>query len=564
MTIKFIDLFAGIGGFRYGLERANNNREFLQDPEAKKLQKDKPNVKKRQIGFNCVYSNEWDKYASQIYKKHYGECDTRDITTIPTTDIPDHDLLVGGFPCQAFSIAGKRAGFNDTRGTLFFEIARIAKDHQPMFMLLENVKGLISHNGGKTLEVILETLQQLGYYTNYEVHNSKNFGVPQNRERIFFLCTHIKSLLSVGQNKKITTSERIIQEWLFQILLNNLKEAQKVQGTESKDWVLGYLLCQEISRNPELKGENILDGITPHMGENTSLFQAGEVWQNIDTWLSKSSAGNLKELNKSTILTEIKKIIESRTYTYSQMFRAILLASVLLRKYSNPLWNEVLSSLILIQEDTKHERINNKAKKGIITESGTLHLTDNLQDFSKCFSLRHLRGEPRPKVFPFGESEGKNVSTEQKINQLNQPVHSNDRVYGKDGISPALNTAQGGRRQPKVYMLGEHRTELGKKTRREIRHKEGRDSTLRGKDHKEYRPTTVEEANCLTTGKENIEKWLIKDMKIRRLTPTECERLQGFPDGWTEGVSDTQRYKCLGNAVTTNVVTEIGKKFLNY
>src|SRR3990167_3427880 len=284
MTIKFIDLFAGIGGFRYGLERANNNREFLQDPEAKKLQKDKPNTKKRQARFTCVYSNEWDKYASQIYKKHYGECDTRDITKVPSSDIPDHNLLVGGFPCQAFSIAGKRAGFNDTRGTLFFEIARIAKDHQPMFMLL-------------------------------------------------------------------------------QILLNNLKEAQKVQGTESKDWVLGYLLCQEISRNPELKGENILDGITPHMGENTSLFQAGEVWQNIDTWLSKSSAGNLKELNKSTILTEIKKIIESRTYTYSQMFRAILLASVLLRKYSNPLWNEVLSSLILIQEDTKHERINNKAKK---------------------------------------------------------------------------------------------------------------------------------------------------------------------------------------------------------
>src|SRR3990167_1764297 len=106
--LKFIDLFAGIGGFRYGLERANDNRKLLQGEETESIQKNKPNVKKRQIGFNCVYSNEWDKYASQIYKKHYGECDTRDITTIPTTDIPDHDLLVGGFPCQAFSIPRKR------------------------------------------------------------------------------------------------------------------------------------------------------------------------------------------------------------------------------------------------------------------------------------------------------------------------------------------------------------------------------------------------------------------------------------------------------------------------
>jgi site-specific DNA-cytosine methylase len=121
---------------------------------------------------------------------------------------------------------------------------------------------------------------------------------------------------------------------------------------------------------------------------------------------------------------------------------------------------------------------------------------------------------------------------------------------------------QGGRRQPKVFMLGEHRTELGKQTRKEIRKKENRDSTLRGKEFKEYRPSSIEVANCVTTGQESIEKWLIEKTRIRRLTPTECERLQGFPDGWTEGISDTQRYKCLGNAVTTNVIRAIMEKIL--
>lgn len=157
--MKAIELFAGVGGFRLGLE-AN--------------------------GCQVVWANEWDKYAAQTYNKNFGgQIDTRDITTI--REFPDHELLVGGFPCQAFSVAGKRAGFNETRGTLFFDIARILKDKQPRNLLLENVKGLLSHDNGKTFQTIIGVLTDLGYWVEWQVLNSKDFGVPQNRERVFIV-----------------------------------------------------------------------------------------------------------------------------------------------------------------------------------------------------------------------------------------------------------------------------------------------------------------------------------------------------------------------------------------
>lgn len=160
--MKFIDLFAGVGGFRYGLEKSSGS-------------------------FECVYSNEYDKYANSVYRRHYGECDQTDIREVPAADIPDHDLLCAGFPCQAFSIAGKRGGFEDTRGTLFFEIARILQHKQPSYLLLENVKGLLSHQNGRTFQTILAALDELGYDCQWQVLNSKDFGVPQNRERVFIV-----------------------------------------------------------------------------------------------------------------------------------------------------------------------------------------------------------------------------------------------------------------------------------------------------------------------------------------------------------------------------------------
>lgn len=158
---NYVSLFSGIGGF----EQALNS-----------------------FGGECVFASEIDKFATQAYEALYGHRPAGDVTQVNAKDVPDHDLLVGGFPCQAFSLAGKRKGFEDTRGTLFFEIVRIAKEKQPKALLLENVKGLVNHDKGNTLEVMLKTLNDIGYVVDFDILNSKYFGVPQNRERIFIVA----------------------------------------------------------------------------------------------------------------------------------------------------------------------------------------------------------------------------------------------------------------------------------------------------------------------------------------------------------------------------------------
>lgn len=186
--IKFIDLFAGVGGFHYGLVNASASSRKQQglSEESKGSTSNNPSEMALQQ-FTCVYSNEWDKYANSVYKKHFGQCDDRDIRTVQASELPDFDLLCGGFPCQSFSVAGKRGGFSDTRGTLFFEIARIVKEKRPRLLFLENVKGLLNHEEGRTFGVILSALDELGYDVQWQVLNSKNFGVPQNRERVYIV-----------------------------------------------------------------------------------------------------------------------------------------------------------------------------------------------------------------------------------------------------------------------------------------------------------------------------------------------------------------------------------------
>jgi len=159
--LNFIDLFAGIGGFRIALEKT---------------------------GAKCVFSSEWDKFAQITYKENFGEIPKGDITKINEEEIPKHDILCAGFPCQAFSISGKQRGFKDTRGTLFFDIAKIIKHHHPKIVFLENVKNLIKHYNGNTLKIILKTLEDLGYNVFYQVLVSSTFGVPQARERIYIVC----------------------------------------------------------------------------------------------------------------------------------------------------------------------------------------------------------------------------------------------------------------------------------------------------------------------------------------------------------------------------------------
>ena len=338
MQIKYLSLFTGIGGFELGINQAyvamsnrtkNGGSKKNKATNAKKgsglvatsgedtrasdgrdselLDRSANEGTPVSIGYSEI-----DPYAIKVFNQHFpNHQNYGDITKINPADLPDFDLLCGGFPCQAFSIAGKRRGFEDTRGTLFFDIARILKAKKPRLFLLENVKGLLSHDNGKTFATIVATLSELGYDLQWQVLNSKNFGVPQNRERVFI----------VG----------------------------------------------------------------------------------------------------------------------------------------------------------------------------------------------HLRGTARPEVFPIIKNNSEDI------------------------ILPIITTR---------ITADSNGTYVGKKQTQNLMIRDGRDNR-----------------SCLRSGR--TPELGIKGKSIRRLTPKECERLQGFPDGWTEGVSDTQRYKMCGNAVTTNVVQAIMEKLIS-
>jgi len=159
--MTFIDLFAGLGGFRIALES---------------------------LGAKCVYSNEWDKPAQEVYAENFGDIPEGDITKVDENDIPEHDILCAGFPCQAFSISGKQRGFNDSRGTLFFDVARIVRKKKPKIIFMENVKNFASHDNGRTMEVVKGILEDLGYNFFQKVLNSVDYGIPQKRERVYMVC----------------------------------------------------------------------------------------------------------------------------------------------------------------------------------------------------------------------------------------------------------------------------------------------------------------------------------------------------------------------------------------
>jgi DNA (cytosine-5)-methyltransferase 1 len=214
--MKYFSTFSGIGGFELGIKQAYeitrsinvqeerggeeaSQREHEEGDRLHALSDEGAVLEERRTNEhvdsssdqgqpNCVGYSEIDKYATQIYQRHFpNHKNYGDITKINEKELPDFDLLVGGFPCQSFSIAGKRGGFDDTRGTMFFEIARIVREKQPRLLLLENVKGLLSHNKGSTFTTIISTLDELGYDCQWQVINSKNHGVPQNRERVFII-----------------------------------------------------------------------------------------------------------------------------------------------------------------------------------------------------------------------------------------------------------------------------------------------------------------------------------------------------------------------------------------
>lgn len=184
----FIDLFAGLGGFRIALES---------------------------LGAKCVYSNEWDTHVRKVYEENFGDVPEGDITKVDENTIPEHDILCAGFPCQAFSISGKQRGFEDSRGTLFFDVARIVKAKKPKVVFMENVKNFARHDDGKTLEVVRGTMEELGYVFYQKVLNSVDYGIPQKRERIYMVCFKKDLLINEFKYPKTFKLTRHVEDFLL-------------------------------------------------------------------------------------------------------------------------------------------------------------------------------------------------------------------------------------------------------------------------------------------------------------------------------------------------------------
>ena len=258
---RSIDLFAGIGGIRLGFEQAFGN------------------------DIKTVFVSEWDKKAVETYKANFDDkIDIAgDITEVNENDIPEHDILLAGFPCQAFSLAGQKKGFEDARGTLFFDVARIIKRHNPKVVFCENVKNLVNHDRGRTFKVIKEILEELGYVVFYKVLNSKNFGVPQNRERIYIVAFQKDIAPNTFEFPEKTDDTKVIKDiveghevspkyYLSTAYLESLKKhkerhASKGNGfgyeIRSTDSVAGAIVCGGMGRERNLIIDNRLTNFTP-------------------------------------------------------------------------------------------------------------------------------------------------------------------------------------------------------------------------------------------------------------------------------------------------------------
>lgn len=291
-TFKFIDLFAGIGGFRIAMQN---------------------------LGGKCVFTSEWDKDAQKTYRVNFGEVPFGDITKPQTKNyIPENfDILCAGFPCQAFSIAGKRGGFEDTRGTLFFDVAEIISKHKPKAVFLENVKGLTTHDKGKTFSVIKNTLEDLGYEIHTKIINASDFGVPQNRERIFI----------VGFNKSVfkDTNFKFPEPLNNKVFINKFLEKNVSGYSISKHLQQSYIFKKDdgkpqiLDKNSEIQTKTLVSSYHKIQRLTGTFVNDGETGLRLLT---------INECKNIMGFPENYKIPVSRTQAYRQFGNSVAVPAI--------------------------------------------------------------------------------------------------------------------------------------------------------------------------------------------------------------------------------------------
>lgn len=491
---KYASLFSGIGGFEVALNK---------------------------LGGHCVFASEIDTKTAFSYEVVHGIKPHGDITQIDVKEIPDHDLLVGGFPCQAFSIAGKQKGFEDTRGTLFFEIARIAKEKKPKVLLLENVKNLVSHDKGRTLEVVIRTISDLGYAVDFEVLNSKYFGVPQNRERVFIVgvlggktepykvkgnntvAKAKKRLNKLGlrtfnfpypSNDKVTTKlidileenvaeKYYIKEEKAKKLIETLKEKYQVPSKDLK--MVGHL---------DMKGADCVKRVYDPSGGSPTLTTMG---------------GGHRE---PKILEQSIAVVKNR---------------------GNLQQREVVNCI----DANYFKGLDNHGQRSHILET----------EVEEVYALTERRTE-----------EAKRIRREyrKKYDKDYSPRRGKELVPRRYSIGNCLTTS----------VSVEHWL-LEKSSTLEVRPVLTPDRTKKRQEGRRFKEDGEPAFTLNTVDKHGVAIGRFPNYRIRKLTPLECFRLQGFPDEFyyklkDQKISDTQLYKMAGNAVTVNVIVEIGEIIL--
>lgn len=473
--MKFIDICSGIGGFRTALERH---------------------------GHECVAFAEIDKFAKQSYRAIYdteNEEELDDITSVADEHFRRYreqvDIITGGFPCQTFSIAGNRRGFEDTRGTIFFHIARAIKEIQPSYVLLENVKGLLSHDKGRTYGTIVQALDELGYFVEWGVFNSKYWGVPQNRERVYILVTR-KDVWKEPKLFNLLKKQTSVDTRLIDILETNVDESYYLSEEKTK----------KLTFNEDLSGKlNQYDYL-----ERDRVHSVNKVSPTLNTM----QGGDRQPKVAVPVLTpdRLNKRQNGRRF----------------KEDNDPMFT-------LTSQDRHGIAIREATKKGY-TEA--------------------MEGDSVNTSFPNSKTRrgrvGKQVAQTLQAGEVNQGVVIDDtqnfdgvRMYKE--IAPTLRSGRSGlktivtdKKQNEILGVGHH--PFSKK--------------LEFNGFKTICPTLV------ATDYKAPKTVLTGNLRIRKLTPLECWRLQGFSDeqfykAKNAGVSNSQLYKQAGNAVTVNVVDAI-------
>ena len=640
--MKFLDLFAGIGGFRLGMEAA---------------------------GHECVGFVEWDKHARKSYEAIHdtkGEWTAHDITKVTDDEWRElkgkAEIICGGFPCQAFSIAGDRRGFEDTRGTLFFEIVRAAKQIQPEYLILENVKGLLSSKTQMSFENITEILNQeilRGTLWEEEFSQMNNWNTL-NDNIAHYLAEKLQTNL-IYQNLKLDTLSRknlkLVYEMTEKEVENGLMKRLKYLITQilqitKKQSYFPIELMQQLDYKEEewvlnLKKLHSIDSLK--VVDISTLEKMVVINGEIEKLLNKKSEEDLRKGKLFTISTESKQMIDRKICTFVQEVN-ILLFIIKQWRLSTNLWEKVMSNLMKKKGDmyyvpTFNIIVSMLAEIGYDTEWELLNSKyfGVPQNRERLFIIGHLRGSSTRKIFPIRRNaETANTQgdgTRQIIIQGMLDIKGKDqvkRIYNPKGLSPTLTTMQGGHQEPKIAVVKKIDIPQIVTVRKYQVDKEKLTSTLRHHKKKtgltnkkiaeklaipitkvehwfrednsfaipekeiwidlkklleiesnyfddsimifEEKEGVFEKANrhyfsdglapTLTSTSAGNEKIILNnnltELKIRKLTPKECWRLQGFPDSAFEKAekvnSNSQLYKQAGNSVTVNVVREIAKK----